>query len=87
MNPRVVEVSVETDYRLRITFANGELREFDVSPYLERGIFRELKDPKIFRTVEPSLGSVRWQNGQDFCPDMLYEDSVPFHESSTRCRS
>jgi len=23
------------------------------------------------------LGSVQWQNGQDFCPDMLYMDSVP----------
>ena len=31
----------------------------------------------IFNSVKPFLGSVQWQNGQDFCPDTLYLESVP----------
>ena len=48
-----------------------------MKPYLDKGIFQELKEPKYFNSVKPCLGSVQWKNGQDFCPDMLYEESVP----------
>jgi hypothetical protein len=65
------------DFTITLTFSNQEVRIFDVKPYLERGIFRELNDPRLFNSVRPFLGSVQWQNGQDFCPDTLYEASVP----------
>lgn len=29
------------------------------------------------KSVKPSLGSVQWQGGQDFCPDTLCLESVP----------
>jgi len=77
MNPRVVAVRPHADYTLILTFTNGEVRIFDVKPYLSLGIFRELQDPRYFNFVRPFLGSIQWQNGQDFCPDMLYLESVP----------
>ncbi len=55
----------------------GHVRRFDVKPYLDKGIFQELKDWSLFNSVKPCLGSVQWKNGQDFCPDTLYEDSAP----------
>jgi len=73
MNPRVVKVIPEENYRLSIEFDNDERREFDVTPYLDRGIFSELKDPNYFRQVVVSMGTIQWPNGQDFCPDTLYE--------------
>ncbi len=75
MNPRVTKVSPEPGFRLYLEFSNGQRREFDVSPYLDRGIFRQLKDPRYFRQVRVSLGTVEWPDGQDFCPDTLYETS------------
>jgi len=78
MNPRVQSVRPNTDYTLTIVFANGEVRVFDVKPYLDRGIFRQLKDSSEFNSVRAVLGSVQWAGGQDFCPDTLYMDSVPF---------
>ena len=75
MNPRVKEVKPNRDYTLTLTFTNGEMRVFDVKPYLDKGIFRELKEPNLFNTVKPFLGSIQWKNGQDFCPDMLYLES------------
>jgi hypothetical protein len=77
MNPRVSAVKANSDYTLTLTFANGEVRRFDVKPYLERGIFQDLKDLHVFNSVQPILGSIQWSGGQDLCPDTLYEESVP----------
>jgi len=77
MNPRVVEVKPNPDFSLTIKFTNGEVRRFDVRPYLEKGVFRELKEVSLFNSVKPSLGSIQWLNGQDLCPDTLYQDSQP----------
>jgi hypothetical protein len=77
MNPRVVAVRPNPDYTLLLTFANGEVRTFDVKPYLDFGIFRELRDLRYFniRATVPGQHSVAKR--PDFCPDTLYLDSVP----------
>ena len=78
LNPRIREVLPETDFHLRLTFSNGEVRVYDVRPLLEQGgVFDELKDESAFRSVHPWHGTVRWAGGQDICPDTLYEDSIP----------
>lgn len=76
MNPRVKAVIPQSGYKLLLTFTNNEQKIFDVSPYLEKGIFVELQNELIFNTVKPCLGSIEWCNGADLCPDMLFEDSV-----------
>ena len=75
MNPRVKAVKPEKNFTLRITFTNNEVRIFDVKPYLDKGVFRELKDKSLFNSVKPFLGSVQWVHGQDLCPDTLYLES------------
>lgn len=80
MNPRVVDVKPITDFMLILTFSNNEVRVFDMKPYLDKGIFRELRDPRAFNAVQPFLGSVQWPGGQDLCPDTLYLLSIPAAE-------
>jgi hypothetical protein len=75
MNPRVKEVKPNSDYTLALLFTNGEKKIFDMKPYLDIGIFKELKDIDLFTDVKPFLGSIQWRNGQDLCPDTLYLDS------------
>ena len=75
MNPRVKEAHPNSDYTLSLVFDNGEEGVFDVSPYLDKGIFSQLTDKKIFNSVKPVLGSIQWGNGLDLCPDTLYLDS------------
>ncbi|MDZ7362099.1 MAG: DUF2442 domain-containing protein [candidate division KSB1 bacterium] len=77
MNPRVKSVEPNSDYTVTLTFTNGEIKSFDVKPYLNKGIFQELKDLRLFNSVKPFLGSIQWKNGQDLCPDTLYLESVP----------
>jgi len=75
MNSRVKEVYPNGDYTLTLVFDNGEKGIFDMSPYLEKGIFLQLKNRRVFNSVRPFLGSIQWINGADLCPDMLYLDS------------
>jgi hypothetical protein len=70
-------VKPNRDYTITLVFTNGEVRRFDVKPYLNIGIFQELKNMSVFNSVKPFLGSVQWEHGQDFCPDTLYMDSIP----------
>ena len=75
MNPRIKDVKPNTDYTLTLTFNNDEVKVFDMKPYLEIGVFRELRDRSLFNSVKPFLGSIQWKSGQDLCPDTLYLES------------
>ena len=72
MNPEVKSAEPLPNYKLKIQFTNNEVREFDASPYLNKGIFTELKDEAYFKRVRVTFGSVEWPNEQDFSKDTLY---------------
>lgn len=75
MNPRIKSVSPLENYHLKLVFNNGEHKVFDMKPYLEKGVFQELKQLEVFNSVKPFLGSIQWVNGLDLCPDTLYLES------------
>jgi hypothetical protein len=75
MNPRIKDVKPNSNYTLTLTFTNDEVKIFDVKPYLDKGIFKELTNVNLFNSVKPFLGSIQWNNGQDLCPDTLYLES------------
>jgi hypothetical protein len=70
-----------SNFRLLLTFENGEQRVFDVTPYLAEGVFRELRNEAQFNTVHVSFDTVEWANGADLCPEILYHESVPVEAS------
>ena len=76
MCPIVTSVKSEQNYFLTLLFSNGETRRFDVKPYLDKGIFQELKDVSKFRSVHTDGLSVEWENEAALCPDTLYFGSV-----------
>jgi hypothetical protein len=73
----VRQVEPRDDYLLALTFENGERRLFDMKPYLDRGIFRELQKIEIFNTVHVSFNTIAWANEADFDPEALYEGGLP----------
>ena len=72
----IKEVIPQDDYFLLLTFENGETRQFDMKPYLELGIFKELRDIELFKTVKTSFDSIEWGNEADFDPEILYNYSI-----------
>ena len=76
MNSRVRHVETRPNYRLKLTFTSGEVGVFDVNPYLDKGLFSELKNSSVFNSVRAFNGTVVWPNNLDFDPDTLYLESV-----------
>lgn len=68
-------VTAMDNYYLLLTFENGEQRYLDMKPYLDRGVFRELADEKVFRSAHLSFDTVAWNNDIDLAPEILYEKS------------
>lgn len=59
------------DYTLYVELENGQKGLFDMKPYLDHGIFRELRDTAYFDRVDILFGAVTWPNGQDIAPETL----------------
>ena len=76
MNPRVHNVVPKDDYKLQITFTNGEVGIFDCGHLLDFGVFREFRDVGYFGSARVEHGTVVWPHEHDICPDTLYEDST-----------
>ena len=70
----VKDVKTIDDYKLILTFEDDSVRIFDMKPLLGKGVFKELKDEKLFKTVKVSFDSIEWANGIDIDPETLYED-------------
>lgn len=64
------------DYLLLLTFENGEKRQFDMKPYLDFGLFKDLKDFSVFKTVRTSFDTIEWENEADLDPELLYQKSI-----------
>ncbi len=72
--------------RLKLTFDDGASREIDIATLTDfEGVFEALKDPQYFRQVrvEPDVGTIVWPNGADFCPDVLFDRSVPSRQQAS----
>ncbi len=62
MIPIITKVQPLSNYRLRLTFKDAGVRDFDMNPFLNRGVFKELQNPALFRQVYISLGTIAWPN-------------------------
>jgi len=67
----IKDVKPLPEYKLLLTFENGEQNIFDMTSYLDKGVFSELRDERMFQTVHVSFDSIEWANGADLCPETL----------------
>jgi len=73
LRPTAVKVIPKDNYILEITFDNGEVKLFDVKPYIQGEWYSQLADYSYFKSVSVDGFTVAWANGQDICPDELYD--------------
>ena len=71
MLQNVTEFEILPEYKIKVVLSNGKSGIFDVEPYLDKGIFTELKDYNYFRNAHIEYGTITWQNGQDFSPNTI----------------
>jgi len=75
IRPTAITVQPQRDYCIEITFDNGEHKLFDVKPYIKGSWYGMLADENYFSRVKTDGFTVVWPEGQDICPDELYENS------------
>jgi hypothetical protein len=76
MNPMVTGVRPEKDYFLTLWFSNGEVRRMDMKPWLDKGMFQELKDLSMFNSVRSDGLGIEWSNEASLSPNTVYDNSV-----------
>ncbi len=81
---KITAVTVNDDFSLVLHFNDGSVKRFDVKPYLDYEVFRELKDLNYFKQVDVAFGTVQWPNEQDISPETLYLESLPISDNGDR---
>ena len=79
---RVIEAKANDDFSLDLRFDDGSVKRFDLKPYLNLGIFRELQNLDYFKQVSIAYGTVQWPNDQDFSPETLYLEGVDVFDAN-----
>ena len=69
----VVRVDARADHTLLLEFENGEMRVFDMAPWLEKRPFQPLKDLSLFARASVGQGTVVWPGDLDIAPETLYD--------------
>lgn len=79
--PDAVKVCVLEGYVLRVQFADGSVKDCDLSGLAEKGVFTRIKDTDFFRKAHAQDGAVVWDDDLDIAPEYLYDNGVPLISS------
>ena len=75
MNPRVITVEYQSPYKLRLCFSDNNIKQFDLSPYLQYPVYQPLQDESFCSKARVAFDTVVWNDSLDFVPDTLYSES------------
>jgi hypothetical protein len=72
--PEMVAVIARPEHTVRIVFADGEVRDVDITPLLDMPAFAPLRDPAVFEQVgvDEQAGTIVWPGDVDLDPDVIY---------------
>lgn len=69
----VTKVQPLKNHILQVTFSSGEVKLFDVKPYLDKGIFTKLQDENFFNKAYVGYDTVCWPGNLDIAPETLFD--------------
>lgn len=71
----IVGVTYLEDYKLRIEFSDGIIKDVELKDELYGEMFEPLKNTKLFKqvSVNSETNTIEWPNGADFAPEFLYK--------------
>lgn len=64
------------NYRIYVEIADGRKGIFDMTPYLNRGVFRELQNVYYFNQVGIIFDAITWPHEQDIAPETLLAEMI-----------
>ncbi|MDR3601461.1 MAG: DUF2442 domain-containing protein [Desulfosporosinus sp.] len=81
--PEVIHVIPTDDYKVYIYFDDGRVKLFDASDLVEQGVFKQLKDKKVFiKTCKVLNKTLAWDINENYSPsDCLDLDPLELYRS------
>lgn len=72
--PEMIAATPRPSYVVRVMFADGEVRDVDITPLLDTEAFAPLRDPELFAqvAVDEEIGTIAWPGGVDLDPSVIY---------------
>ena len=70
----VNKISYLNNYKFKVSLSNGTDGIFDITPYLNKGVFTQLKKIGYLIQVKINFAGICWPNGQDFSADTIEYD-------------
>ena len=76
--PKIARAEAMGDRILRIEFTNQEIKNYDISPLLEKPMFSPLQEPACFKsfTVEPGGYAIVWNDDLDISEYELWKNGT-----------
>jgi len=63
------------NYRISLTFNNGETKTVDLRSELNGTVYEPLRQLDYFKNFQVKYNTIEWANGADYAPEYLYEIS------------
>jgi hypothetical protein len=78
LSPKIINVEALEDYKIKLNYETGEVKLFNVLPYISGTWYKELNDYRYFKTVHiiSNGNGIEWEHGQDIAPHELYDMSI-----------
>jgi Protein of unknown function (DUF2442) len=70
---KLVDAKYIADYKIHVTFNNGEQKNIDLKDHIWGEIFEPLKNKDFFKDFSLNPFTIEWPNGADFAPEFLYQ--------------
>jgi hypothetical protein len=72
--PEMIAATPRPSHVVRVMFADGEVRDVDITPLLDTEAFAPLRDPELFAqvAVDEEIGTIAWPGGVDLDPSVIY---------------
>ena len=87
--PKILDVEPLDNYKIKLRYKTGEIKLFNVLPYISGKWYEELYNHDYFKSVHMiSNGKgIEWGNGQDIAPYELYDPNSrsKCNENLIRC--
>lgn len=80
---KIISAKANNDFTLDLQFDDGKFKWFDVKPYLDFPVFRELNILENFKQIKIAFGTVQWRNEQDISPETLYLEGKDITKDET----
>ena len=78
LSPKITGIEPLENYKLKLNYETGEIKLFNVLPYISGEWYEELYNENYFKSVHITSNGygIEWENGQDIAPHELYDMSI-----------